>query len=150
MKTFFSLLLISALIPLTGCINLSFGSRRPPAQPPAPIVVPAHPLTPDEAATIAEIDAAARLNFDNARKHSLSQIAQRPNLSPAVQVHLVNAAYRSISFENAKVELLHTVIANPAFSDAARQAIVTQLNRLSFDSHKQAILRQLNDRARGA
>jgi hypothetical protein len=97
---------------------------------------------------MAEIDAAAKLSFDNARKDSLTQIAQRANLTPFVQVHLVNVTYRCLSFENAKVELFHTLIANPGFSDAARQAIVTQLNRLSFDAHKQAILRQLNERAR--
>ena len=132
-------------MPATGCINLSFGSRRPPAAP--PIVVPTPPLSPADAATLAEIDAAARLNFSNARKDALRQIAARPNLSPAVQVHLVNVVYQSLTFDTAKVELLNALIGNPSFSDAARQAIVTQLNRLSFETNKQAILRQLNDRA---
>ncbi len=149
MKTFYSLLLVGALIPLTGCINLTFGRRSPPAPPPPPpaVVMPApSPLAPADAATVAEIDASARLSFEAAKKESLSQIARRPGLSPTAQVHLVNVAYRTLSFDSSKVELLRTLIANPAFSDAARQAIVTQLDHLSFDSHKQEILRQLNQR----
>lgn len=147
MKRSCSLLVIASLISLTGCINLSFGGRRPP---PAPQIVvpsvPSGPLSPADAATIAEIDAASRLSFDGARKDSLSQVAERPGLSPVAQVHLINVAYRSLSFDAAKVELLRKLIANPAFSDAARQAIVTQLNHLSFDSNKQEVLRHVNQR----
>src|SRR5690349_15160128 len=131
MKHFPLLLLLAGLLTLTGCINLSFGSRRPP--PTSPVVVPSVPLAPADAATIAEIDAAGRLNFDSARKESLSQLAQRPALSPAGQVHLVDVAYRTMSFDGAKLEVLRALIANPSFSDAARQAIVMQLDHLSFD-----------------
>lgn len=95
---------------------------------------------------MAEIDAAARLSFESARKDALIQLAQRPALSPAVQVHLINITYRALSFDNNKVELLRAVIANPAFCDAARQAIVTQLDHISFDSNRQEILRRLNQR----
>lgn len=140
------LLLIVATVPLAGCINLSFGSRRPP--PPPAIVAPAPPLSGDEVATMAEIDAAAKLSFDSARKDSLIQVAQRAGLSPTVQVHLVNVGYRCLSFDTSKMDVLRTLIANPAFSDAARQAIVTQLNHLQFDSHKQSILRQLDQRVK--
>ena len=150
MKKVLHLLIVAGVLPLTGCINLSFGGRRPPPPQPAPQIVvpsiPTAPMGPSESATIAEIDAAARLSFDAGRKESLSQVAERPGLSPVVQVHLVNVAYRALSFDSAKVELLRRLIANPAFSDAARQAIVTQLNHLSFDSNRQEILRQLNQR----
>jgi hypothetical protein len=139
------LLVTAALIPLCGCINLSFGSRRPPPAEPV-VVIPSGPLTPGDAATMAEIDAAAKLRFDGAKQESLNELARRPGLSPAAQVHLVNTVYRKLSFDNAKVDLLRTLILNPAFSDAARQAIVTQLDHLAFDSHKQEILRQLNQR----
>ena len=136
--------LVAALVALSGCINLSFGGRRPAPGP--AIVVPSVPPSPGDSATIAEIDAAARLSFDQAKKESLTAVAQRPGLSPAAQVHLVNVAYRSLDFDAAKVELLGALIANPSFSDAARQAIVTQLNRLSFDAQKQEILRRVNHR----
>jgi hypothetical protein len=108
--------------------------------------MPTPPMTPAEAATIAEIDASARLSFDSARRESLMRVAQRPELTPTVQVHLINVAYRSLSFESAKLEVLRAIIANPGFTDAARQAIVSQLNHLSHDSHKQEILRHLNQR----
>jgi len=148
-RLFLLLMLAAAFTSFTGCINLSFGKHSPPPPPPPEpaVVMPApSPLTPADAATVAEIDAAARLNLDSARKESLSHVAQRAGLSPTVQVHLINVAYRALSFDSSKVELLRTLIANPAFSDAARQAIVTQLDHLGFDSHKQEILRQLNQR----
>ena len=73
-------------------------------------------MTTSDAATIAEIDAAAHLDFDAAKQQSLTQLAQRPGLTPPVQVHLVNIAYKSLTFDAAKVELLRALIANPAFS----------------------------------
>src|SRR5262245_38961768 len=126
---------------LSACV-VSIGGKAtlPPAQSPPPYSAPPPPpigLPPAEAATDAEIDAAARLSHDSAKLEAFNQIARRTNPSPAIQVHLVNVAYRSLSFDNNKVQLLQTVIANPDFSDAARQAIVSQLDHLSFDSNKQ-------------
>lgn len=151
MKSAYRLLLASAMVPLTGCINLSFGGRsHPPAPPPPPVIVPVAPANAADAATVAEIDAAARLSFDPAKKEALTAVAQRPGLSPTAQVHLVNVAYRALDFDPLKVEVLSALIANPSFSDQARQAIVTQLNRLSFDGHKQEVLRRLNQRVTGS
>jgi hypothetical protein len=128
----------------TGCVGVSIGGRREP--PPVPIVVQASPLSPADPATLAEIDAAARLNFDNLRLESLSQIARRPTLNPTAQVHLVNVAYRCLGFDNHKVALLKTIIANRGFNDATRQAIVIQLHKISFDNHRQEILNAINKR----
>jgi hypothetical protein len=142
MKTklpFIALILLAA--GLTGCVGVSIGSRRPP-DPSAPPVM----LASADAATVAEIDAAARLSFDSSRLQVLSRIAKRGDLSPAAQVHLVNVGYRSLSFEDSKVALLRSVIANPAFCDTTRHAIVTQLGSLSFDNNKQAVLNELNNR----
>jgi hypothetical protein len=149
MKTSRTLFLVLGLAAASsGCINLSFGSRKAPSTPPPPpqIVSPSPALNPADAATIAEIDAAARLHFDSSRQEALAHIAERPALSPVAQVHLVNVAYRCLAFENAKLAVLRQVIANPAFCDTTRQAIVTQLNHLSFDANKQTILRELNQR----
>lgn len=131
----------------TGCV-VSVGSHRPHQPPPAPtpVVVPTPPSNPAEAATLAEIDAAARLSFDSSRLDSLSAIARRPDLPAAAQVHLVHVAYRCLSFEHSKVSLLSQIIGNPSFSDYTRHAIVAQLGGLSHDSSRQSILKQLDDR----
>ncbi len=131
---------------LMGCV-VSIGGRTqtsPPhnVPPPPPVVV----TDPGQAATISEIDAAAQLNMDSARTHALSQLAERPNLSPPVQIHLINVAYRCLSFENSKVHVLQKMIARPDFCDATRQAIVSQLGQLSFESNKQDLLNRINQR----
>jgi len=139
-----SLLLLSAA--LASCVDISIGSRH--STPPASPVVVSPPTLPGpaDAATVAEIDAAARLDFETSRLKSLQQIAQRADLSSVVQVHLVNVGYRTLSFEQNKMALLRTVIANASFADATRQAIMSQLGALSFDANRQAILREVNER----
>ncbi len=97
-------------------------------------------------ATVAEIDAAARLSFENNRASLLEQIAARPNLSPAAQVRLVEAICRHLSFENTKMGLLQKLIANPSFSPAAKQAILSRLNNLSFENNRQVILEAMMQR----
>lgn len=130
-----------------GCV-VSVGGRStpppelPPSAPPPPVVTP----DPGDNATIAEINAAGRLSFDAGRTEALVTIAQRPGLSPRAQVHLVNVAYTCLSFDDAKLAVLRALIAGPNFGDPARHAIVTQLNRLSFDANRQAILRDINER----
>ncbi len=97
-------------------------------------------------ATLAEIDAAARLSFENNRASLLEQIATRPTLSPEAQVRLVEVIFRSLSFENTRLGLLQKLIANPSFSPAAKQAILNGLNNLSFENNRQAILEAMGRR----
>lgn len=131
---------------LTGCVvAIGSGSHSSPAPQPTIIITDSA-----DAATVAEIDAAGQLNFDNARAHALTQIAERGALSVPVQVHLVNVAYRSLDFENNKAAVLSKIIARPDFCDATRQAIVSQLNKLSFDNNRQLILQQINDRLKNS
>jgi hypothetical protein len=145
-RTLFSLGLAVIASGLAGCV-VSIGGRTQntppsPAPPPPPVVV----SDPGQAATIGEIDAAAQLSMDSARTHALSQIAERPGLAPPVQVHLINVAYRCLSSENNKVQVLQKMIARPDFCDATRQAIVSQLGQLGFESHKQDLLNRINQR----
>jgi hypothetical protein len=100
--------------------------------------------TPADAATLAEINAAASLSMDSGRVQALTAIAQRPHLSPAVQVQLVHVAYHNLSFDSSKVALLETIIANPAFGDAGRHAVASQIRGLALDSSRQAVLNRLN------
>ena len=136
--------LLGIALGLSGCV-VAIGSSREKSQPPPsppPVVV----TDSAEAATIAEIDAASRLNMDGDRALSLSQIAERATLSAPVQVHLVNTAYARLSFDGSKTQVLSKIIARQDFCDATRHAIVSQLNRLSFDGSRQQMLQQINER----
>lgn len=137
---FLGLTLLSATLTLTGCV-IAIGTGKETTSPPAVVVTDSA-----EAATIAEINAAARLNMDNGRTAAFLQIAERGTLAVPVQVHLVNVTYRSLSFDNNKAQILAKIIARPDFSDATRHAIVSQLNKLSFDNNRQQILQQINER----
>jgi hypothetical protein len=139
-KTFNLLGLIGICIALSGCV-IAIGTGKETTSPPAVVVTDSA-----DAATIAEINAAARLNMDNDKTHALTQIAERGTLAVPVQVHLVNTAYRNLSFDNNKTHVLTKVIARPDFCDATRHAIVSQLNKLSFDNNRQHILQQINER----
>ncbi len=132
---------------MTGCVvSIGGGSHGPDRSGPPTVVV----TDSADAATIAEIDAVAKLNMDNDRTHALTQIAERGTLALPVQVHLVNVTYRSLSFDNNKTHVLTKIIARPDFCDATRHAIVSQLGKLSFDSNRQHILQQINERLKTA
>lgn len=127
---------------MSGCV-ISVGSKVNTQPPPPPAVLV---TDPGDAATIAEIDAAARLNLDSSKTQALSQIADRPNVPPPVQVHLINTAYRCLNMESSKVQVLQKMIARPDFGDATRHAIVSQLGLLGFESNKQDLLNRINQR----
>jgi hypothetical protein len=99
-----------------------------------------------DTATLAEIDAAAKLEFDNNRMQALSAIAARPNLSAAAQGQLVQTALTRLDFENAKVTVLQSLIKNPAFGEAGRQAIMENLDKFTFENSKQTIMNSVNKR----
>ncbi len=127
----------------TGCVvAIGSGTGKHDHPSPPPIVV----TDSADAATIAEIDAAGRLNFDSGRVATLSQIAERNALGKTAQVHLVNTTYKRLSFDNSKTEVLSKIVARADFCDATRHAIVSQLNKLSFDSSRQQILQQISER----
>lgn len=125
---------------LTGCI-IAIGTGKETTVTP-PIIV----TDSADAASIAEINAAAKLNMDSDRTHVLGQIAERPGLTASVQVHLVNVVYRDLDMDNNRTLVLTKIIARSDFSDATRHAIVSQLSKLSFDSDRQIILQQINER----
>lgn len=140
---FLGLGLLSIALAFTGCVvSIGGGSHAPERHDPPTVVV----TDSADAATIAEIDAAAKLNFDNGRTHALAQIAERSALAVPVQVHLVNVSFRCLDFENNKIHVLSKVIARADFCDATRHAIVSQLHKLSFDNNRQQILQQINER----
>ena len=135
------LTLLGLSVVATGCI-IAIGADKETTPAPPPIII----TDSADAATIAEIDAAAKLNMDEDRMQALTQIAERNGLAASVQVHLVNTTYRRLSFDNHRTLVLSKVIARSDFSDATRHAIVSQLNKLSFDNNRQMILQQINER----
>jgi len=140
-----SAVLALALTLLVGCVGVSIGNKNTKDSPPQPAVVVVA-SEPADQATLAEINAAAGLNFENARTDALRTIAARPNLAPACQVQLANQAFKKLDMDNDKVAVLLTLIHNPAFSAPAKQTIMAQLSKLSFDNDRQTILRAVNER----
>lgn len=100
--------------------------------------------SPDD--TIAEIDAVGKLSFDSDREQGYERIAARQGLSAEAQVHLVEAALGRLSFDNAKEDVLLTLIENPDFSRAAERTILEKLDRLAFANSKKKILKAISDR----
>jgi hypothetical protein len=96
--------------------------------------------------TIREIDAVGRLSFDHDRKRGYERIARRETLSEAAQVYLIEATFKHLSFENAQVDVLLTLVGNPAFSSAAEAALFDRLDRLAFENNKTRILDALDER----
>ena len=124
---------------LAGCLVIvDEETRGPKDRPPGP-------LEPTER-TIAEIDAVSKLAFDNDKGEGYKRIAARVGISPDAQVYLVEATFAKLVFENAKEDVLLTLIGNPSFSEAAEQAILENLDRLPFDNTKQKILRAISAR----
>lgn len=101
---------------------------------------------PPDDDTIVEIDAVGKLPFDSDRRQGYERIAAREGLSPEVQVHLIEAALGKLAFDNAKEDVLLTLIRNPGFSSAAERAILDKLDRLAFASSKKKILKAISDR----
>ena len=126
-------LLVSAIC-LGGCFVIVDEETRGP-----------RPHRPDDE-TIAEIDAVGKLPFDSDREQGYKRIAERQGLSPEAQVHLVEAALGRLSFDNAREDVLLTLIGNPDFSRAAERAILEKLDRLAFSSSKKKILKAISDR----
>jgi len=129
--------LVLAAIWMQGCVVIDTKEERVPSRPAA---------TEPGDVTIREIDAVAKLSFENNRQAAYKNIAQRDELSDPAQVHLVDAVFKHLSFENMKVDVLLTLIENPCFSPAAKAAILDRLDRLSFENHKTQILEAVNKR----
>jgi hypothetical protein len=126
-------LLVSAIC-LGGCIVIVDEETRRP-----------RPYRPDDE-TIAEIDAVGKLSFDSDRKQGYERIAAREGISAEAQVHLVEAALGKLSFDNAKEDVLLTLIENPDFCSATERTILEKLDKLAFSSSKKGILKAISDR----
>ena len=129
--------LFVSVICLGGCVVIVDEETRGPSGPGA--------YSPDSE-TIAEIDAVGKLSFDSDREQGYGRIAARQGLSAEAQVHLVEAALGRLSFDNAKEDVLLTLIGNPNFCSAAERTILQKLDKLAFPSSKKRILKAISDR----
>ena len=126
-------LFVSAIC-LGGCIVIVDEETRGPRA-----------YSPDDE-TITEIDAVGKLSFDSDRKQGYERIAAREGISAEAQVHLVEAALGKLSFDNAKEDVLLTLIENPDFSSAAERTILEKLDKIAFSSSKKRFLKAISDR----
>jgi hypothetical protein len=144
------LLLTASWILASGCVVSIGGNekthQRQEVPKPSPVVVVA--ANTEDSATLAEIDAITKLAFDNGKRDGFMAVASRGGISPGVQVHLVNTALRSLSFDAAKVEVLVQLTQNPTFSPAAKEAILRQIDLLAFESSKTTVLNAIQERAK--
>ena len=121
---------------LAGCLVIvDEETRGPKDRPPEPTE-----------RTIAEIDAVSKLTFDSDKREGYKRIAARAGISPDAQVYLVEATFAKLVFDNAKEDVLLTLIGNRSFSEAAEQTILENLDRLPFDNSKQKVLRAISER----
>jgi len=93
-----------------------------------------------ESVTIREIDAVGKLAFDDDRSERYEQIAQREGLGERAQIHLIEAAFNHLAFENAKVDVLLTLVDNPSFTPTSKAFLLDRLDRLAFEHDKRQIL----------
>jgi hypothetical protein len=94
--------------------------------------------------TVMEIDAISKLSFANDQQAGYKRIAQREDLSEGAQVYLVAVVFKHLSFENAQMDVLMTLVNNPSFSEAAKRAILERMDRLAFENNKAALLEALS------
>lgn len=136
---------------LSGCVVSIGGGTRSrdevPKPPPPPVVVPSNT---DDAAVMAEIDAATKLSFEAGKLSALKNVASRSGITPPVQVHLVNVGLRTFGFEASKVDLLMTLIANPALAPVARESILRQIDRLDFEASRNQVIQAIQQRSAGS
>lgn len=99
-----------------------------------------------EASTLAEINAAAQLSFDNSRTSALKAIAGRAGLPESAQIHLIRTTFQRLSFENNRMTVLQALIENESFTYAAKQAVLVNISKFAFDSNRTALLQLLDKR----
>lgn len=104
------------------------------------------PVTYSPDNEIAEIDAVGKLPFDNDKEQAYKRIAARRGLSAEAQVHLIEAVLGRLAFDNARENVLLTLIGNPDFGSAAERTILEKLDKLAFPSSKNRILKAISER----
>jgi hypothetical protein len=85
----------------------------------------------------------SRLDSNSTKRRYYLAIAKRSDLDEKGQVCLVNAVFDNLFSDSAMEEVLITLIQNPQFSDAGRNAITSHSDGFFSDSSKKRILAAL-------
>jgi hypothetical protein len=93
-----------------------------------------------EDVTVREIDAVGKLSLDDSRREAYKRIARRHGLSAGAQVHLVEAVFENLSLDDAKMDVLVTLVRNRCFRSEAKGAVLDRLDRLALEDHRREIL----------
>jgi hypothetical protein len=93
-----------------------------------------------EDVTIREIDAVGKLSLEDNRHEAYKRIAHRHGLSTGAQVHLVEVVFEHLSFEDAKVDVLLTLVRNRCFRSEAKGALLDRLGGLALEDNRREIL----------
>ena len=102
---------------------------------------------PDETITQKEINASALMNMESNREGALAAIASRKDLSQSDQVFLVKVIFIKLEQDQTKVNLLTTLIHNPAFGNAPKGVILDGMaTGLKEDISRRRILQVLQER----
>lgn len=125
-----------AAVCMQGCLFINTEEK---------VISPPGPAGPEDE-VIREIDTVGQLAFADNEAAILKNIAQRQDLTPAAQVHLVDVTFKRLAFEEMKVDVLMALIENPTFTADARSAILERIDRLAFEGNKVKILQALGGR----
>lgn len=88
------------------------------------------------------VEAALSIDFDSERLPLLKRIADRPDLTPATQLYLVDAICHG-GFGGAQADALITLIENPVCTPAARQRIAGKLRTVRFSNERRRVAEAL-------
>lgn len=105
-----------------------------------------HPRRGSDAATLAEIDAAANLTFNDDKEKAFIRIASRPYLSGQAQAYLAQKAMKSLVFDDSKRDVLLALVNNPYFVAEGKEAVLENLDSLAFNSSRNQVLEAINRR----
>ena len=130
-----SLCVASLALALAGCHIEILGSGRHRHEP-----------SSTGSGVEAEIHASRSLSFDSDQRAALLRIARRSDLSADEQVYLLDTAYDLLSFSASRLSVTLALIESPAFSREAKIYILENIDELSFESEKSAVLRAIDER----
>ena len=129
-----------AVLPMTGCVIVADGDEVKEGW------IADSSRKVEIEATMAEIDAVADLKSDSAKYEAFKVIATRDTLPPKAQAHLVKPVIEKLYAPADKMDVLLTLIANPAFSNTAKKELLAHLKRIEPEQNRLAILKAINTR----